>query len=83
MKDQDYKDWLEDMDFNPEQVEFIFKQREIYLALKEEDFFDNDVYEKDMWFIMNRRGLFEKNKENKSDICSWEVSHTQMYITEI
>ncbi len=68
--------------FNDEQAEFIIQQRRNYEALKEDEFFDYDSYERDMWYTMNRSGLFEKEKSNKSDITNWDPQDTRMHITE-
>jgi len=82
-EDKNYKQFLKNMDFNPEQVEFIFKQYQIYESLSKEKHFDYDTYEGDMWYTMNRSGLFEKTKENKSGITSWDPHDTRLFITEV
>jgi hypothetical protein len=79
----DYREFLKDMDFNPEQVNFIVQQRENYESLLEDPMFYYDSYERDLWYTMNRSGLFENDENNKSRITSWDPSHTRLYITEV
>ena len=79
---EDYTHFLKFMDFNEEQIKFIIKQREVYDILRKEKEFHYDTYERDMWYTMNRSGLFEREKSNKSQIYSWNPSHTRMFITE-
>jgi hypothetical protein len=82
-EDEQYKEFLKAMNFNPEQVEFIFKQYKNYEQISQEEEFYYDTYERDMWYTMNRSGLFEKDdEENKSGITSWNSNHTRLYITE-
>jgi myosin-crossreactive antigen len=75
--------FLLDNDFNQEQIDFIVKQRENYLNIKIDELFDEDTYERDMWYTMNRSGLFENNKSNKSELTNWTVNDTRLYITEL
>ncbi len=81
--DEAYSRFLERMNFNPEQISFIIKQRGLFLSLRKNEDFYYDTYERDMWYTMNRSGLFEKTKENKSDIFEWKVFETRMFITEL
>lgn len=83
MDNNKYISFLLDNDFNQEQIDFIVKQRENYLNLKIDELFDEDTYERDMWYTMNRSGLFENNKSNKSELTNWSVSDTRLYITEL
>ena len=71
--------------FNKKQIEFILEQIHYYNNLKEnEEFFDYDCYERDMWYTMNRSGLFEKDdEENETEIDDWSPTDTRDYITEI
>ena len=78
-----YENWLKRMDFNNEQIQFIMNQRQEYLNLKRDKYFSYDSYERDLWYTMNRSGLFEKDKANKSDITNWNPTHTRLFITEI
>jgi hypothetical protein len=75
--------FLLDNDFNQEQIDFIVKQRENYLNIKIDELLDEDTYERDMWYTMNRSGLFENNKSNKSELTNWTVNDTRLYITEL
>lgn len=83
MDSKSYASFLEENDFNQEQIDFIVKQRENYLNTKEDEFFDEDTHERDMWYTMNRSGLFENDDFNKSEITNWSVSDTRLYITEL
>jgi len=77
-------EWLEGYDLNSKQIEFIVKQIIDYEEISKYDHFDYDSYERDMWYTMNRSGLFEKDdEENKSDINNWTPIETRHYITEI
>ena len=71
--------------FSEKQINFILEQIHYYNNLKEnEEFFDYDCYERDMWYTMNRSGLFEKNdEENETEIYDWSPTDTRDYITEI
>ncbi len=84
--------------FNDEQINFLIDQRNIYEDLKrstetvicetcnketEVSTFDDDTYEREMWFTMNRSGLFEDDEENLTGITDWTPNHTREYITEI
>lgn len=84
-----YLKYLEQCGFNEDQVNFIADQRNAFKEMKEnardnpEEFgFDEDTYERDMWYTMNRSGLFEDDDENKSGITNWGVTHTRRFITE-
>lgn len=71
--------YLERCGFNEEQCRFIAEQRQLFLAhlekCNEEDIhFDMDGYESDMWYTMNRSGLFEDKQ--------WGVVDTRAFITE-
>jgi hypothetical protein len=79
---EDYIEFLKESDFNKEQIDFIIKQRQIYDEISKEDSFYYDSYERDMWYTMNRSGLFEKDELNKSEIDSWIPTYTRIYITE-
>jgi len=79
----DYIKFLEDWDFNNEQIEFLVKQREIYLQLSEEPDFYYDAYERNMWYTMNRSGLFEKDENNITEIYDWGPNETRLFITEL
>jgi hypothetical protein len=78
-----YQRYLFYMGFNFEQIEFIKKQRAYYTLIREEEYFDIDSYERDMWYTMNQSGLFEDNKDNKSDITDWTPDDTRMFITQV
>jgi hypothetical protein len=79
----DYVLWLERLDFNEAQIDFLITQREIYLNSKDTEEFDYDSYERDMWYTMNRSGLFEDEPENKTEITDWTPTETRQYITEV
>lgn len=79
---EDYEDFLRNDDFNNEQIKFLIAQRKNYEVQRKEEYFDYDTYERDMWYTMNRSGLFEKDSENKTEIYDWDSSHTRLYITE-
>lgn len=76
----EYGKYLFYMGFNSEQIEFIKKQRAYYTLIREEEYFDIDTYERDMWYTMNQSGLFE---DNKSDITDWTPDDTRMFITQV
>lgn len=71
--------------FSEKQINFILEQIHYYNNLKEnEEFFDYDCYERDMWYTMNRSGLFEKDdEENETEIDDWSPNETRDFITEI
>lgn len=79
----EYEKYLFYMGFNFEQIEFIKKQRAYYTLIREEEYFDEDTYERDMWYTMNQSGLFEDNEDNKSDITDWTPDDTRMFITQV
>jgi hypothetical protein len=79
----DYIEFLKDWDFNDEQIEFLVKQRDNYLQLSEDPDFDYDWYERDMWYTMNRSGLFEKDENNITEIYDWGPNETKLFITEL
>ncbi len=81
--DQDQANYLEKIGFNEEQIMFIDEQINNYMHQKEDEYFDYDSYERDMWFVMNRSGLFERDEDNKTDIFDWGPNETRSYITEI
>lgn len=69
--------------FNDEQLQLIQEVRDQYKAQKETEEFDEDTFERDLWYTFNRSGLFEKDDDNnRSDISNWGVHHTRIYITE-
>lgn len=94
-----YRNYLERWGFNEEQIDFICDQYNAFKAARQDEgegekcsecgrkmpapAFDLDGYERDMWYTMNRSGLFEKDDENKSGITSWEQYHTRRFITEV
>lgn len=78
-KDLDHMAFLERCGFNQDQVSFICEQRRMFLALieqcEQDDIpLDLDGYERDMWYTMNRSGLFEEKQ--------WGVMETRCFITE-
>lgn len=78
----DYRAWLKEENFNEEQIDFLCDRLTEYHNLKREEHFDYDTYERDMWYTMNRSGLFEDIGENETEIYDWDPYHTRMYITE-
>ena len=84
-KENKIRHYLTLCSFNKKQIEFILEQIHYYNNLKEnEEFFDYDCYERDMWYTMNRSGLFEKdNEENETEIDDWSPNETRDFITEI
>lgn len=83
----DYEDFLQKYDFNEEQIEFLCTQRQNYMQMVEnakddkEAAFDYDTYERDMWYTINRSGLFENDEDNKSGITNWGPNDTRRFIT--
>lgn len=77
-----YISYLESDNFNDEQIKLLIKQVNNYATLKESEYFDYDTYERDMWYTMNRSGLFEHDQENKTDITDWGPNETRCYISE-
>lgn len=83
-KENKVRHYLTSCLFNEKQINFILKQIDDYNYAKGEDWFDYDSYERDMWYTMNRSGLFEKNdEENETEIDDWSPTDTRDYITEI
>jgi hypothetical protein len=96
---QKYSDFLTRFNFNEEQINFLIDQRRIYETAKrntetvvcgtcgnskEVRTFDNDTYEREMWYTMNCSGLFEKDDEdNKTGIKNWTPDYTRLFITEV
>jgi hypothetical protein len=93
-----YTKFLESYDFNEEQINFLIDQRHNFEALRrnterekcekcgeyhETNDFDLDTYEREMWYTMNRSGLFEDDEENKTGITDWTPEHTRRFITEL
>ena len=78
-----YIDYLLNDNFNDEQINFLVKQVNDYHSQKESEYFYYDSYERDMWYTMNRCGLFENEETNKTEITEWEVNETRFYITDI
>lgn len=68
--------------FNEEQVKLILSVRKMYENQCEDEYFDEDTFERDLWHTMNRSGLFEDDDENSSGITNWGVSDTRRFITE-
>lgn len=92
-----YSKFLTLYNFNEEQIQFLFDQRTNYEYAKrsietvtcdtcnkttEISTFDADTYEREMWYTMNRSGLFENEPENKTGITNWNPTHTRQFITE-
>ena len=92
-----YRAFLERCEFNEEQIDFLVDQRDSFETTKrqtdtetcptcgnrkEVNYFDYDGYEREMWYTMNRSGLFEDTEDNKSKITNWNPTHTRTYITE-
>ncbi len=92
-----YSDFLTRYNFNEEQINFLTDQRTIYETEKrsietvtcdtcnkttEIGTFDADTYEREMWYTMNRSGLFEDIEENLTGITNWNPKHTRQFITE-
>ena len=78
-----YNRKLEKCNFNDAQIDLIIEQVNNFHSSKFDPFFDEDTYERDLWYTMNQSGLFEKDEENKTMITLWGVPHTRQYITEI
>jgi len=78
-----YQRFLTNLKFNEEQIEFLSEQVKDFSIMKQYEYFDYDCYERDMWYTMNRSGLFEKDIDNKTGITNWSPNHTRKYITEI
>ena len=78
-----YIDYLLSDNFNTEQIDFLVKQVNDYHSQKESEYFDYDSYERDMWYTMNRCGLFGNDETNKTEITEWGVNETRFYITDI
>lgn len=81
VEEKKYREELLYDKFNEKQVKFLIEQRNNYLDIKDNDFFDYDSWERDMWYTMNRSGLFEKDKENKTEIYDWGPNDTRAYIS--
>jgi hypothetical protein len=93
-----YTKFLEAYDFNEDQINFLIDQKNNYENLKrsteteicdkcgkaqEVSYFDEDTYEREMWFTMNRSGLFEDEEENRTGITDWTPAETRQFITEV
>lgn len=101
------KEYLTLVGFNEQQAAFIVEQKKNYLALSEQTVkgacsccghtkkshhFDYDSYERDMWYVMNTSGLFERvvDEDDNIDWSSdlpisdglWGPDDTRRYITE-
>lgn len=79
---EDYIEFLKEENFNEKQIDFLIKQRNNFLEVSQDPEFDYDTWERDMWYTMNRSGLFEKDEENKTEIYDWDPNHTRFYISE-
>lgn len=92
-----YTNFLKRYDFNEDQINFLIDQRNAFESLKRNEEievcetcgkkknapqFDYDGYEREMWYTMNRSGLFEDDEENKTGITNWTPHHTRRFITE-
>lgn len=93
-----YTKFLKRFRFNEEQIDFLIEQRNSFEnekrnvetvtcvscgKSKDECFFDYDSYERDLWYVMNRSGLFEDDEGNKTGIVNWTPHETRIYITEV
>ena len=58
--------------FTKEQAQLIREQQLIWDSYKGK--MDQHAFESDMWYVMNRSGLFEEEQ--------WTIAHTRKYITE-
>ncbi len=90
MSREQYLDFLNENNFNNEQIALILNVRKQFEAF-EKEFEDAEGYldmldgwERDQWYTFNRSGLFEANdEENVSEITDWHQDDTRRYITEI
>lgn len=57
--------------FTKEQIKLIKEQRELWQSYNNK--YDPDQFEDDMWYVMNRSGLFEEEQ--------WSITQTRRYIT--
>ena len=80
---QNYNRRLEICNFNDAQIDLIIKCVDNYQVQKKGEWFDEDTYEREMWYTMNQSGLFENEPENVSGFTNWGIGHTRRYITEI
>lgn len=93
-----YINFLKRWKFNEEQINFLIDQRNIFESQKrnteevvcntcgnkkEVTTFNYDDYEREMWYTMNRSGLFENEKQNKTRIVNWTPDDTRRFITEV
>jgi len=83
MTTDDYIQFLKDENFNDAQIEFLLIRKEEYERISQNEDFWYDGYERDMWYTMNRSGLFEKDEDNKTEIYHWCPDETRYYITEL
>ncbi len=70
------KQFYNEDDFTPEQIEFLNVVRLEYLHLREDESFDYDSWERDLWYRFNR------SEEFKDWDFGWSPSDTRRYITE-
>jgi hypothetical protein len=59
--------------FTDEQTLYIIMQRDNYLHAVKDEHYSDDAFEDDMWYAMNRSGLFEG--------VNWSPYHTRRWIT--
>lgn len=57
--------------FTKEQIELIKEQQVLWQSYNNR--YDPDQFEDDMWYVMNRSGLFEEEQ--------WGITQTRRYIT--
>lgn len=57
--------------FTKEQIELIKEQQVLWQSYNNR--YDPDQFEDDMWYVMNRSGLFEEEQ--------WSITQTRRYIT--
>jgi hypothetical protein len=89
MTREGYLDFLNEDNFNAEQIALILNTRNQFESFEKE--FEReerclntlDGWEKDQWYTFNQSGLFEDIEENLSGITAWEQEDTRRYITEV
>jgi len=81
-KKQKYTEYLKQHKFNDAQIELICKVADEFNDQRFTKEFHYDTWERDLWYTMNRSGLFERDEDNKTNIFDWSVADTRYYISE-